>query len=382
MYKKLPVHSRKPSSWNPLPWILVICSTISIFLVYNASSIYAYNTFNNSYYFLINQTIWFSAAIFLFYVIQKLPISLFEKSVTPLFFICVFLLLLVLMPLPFSVNVYGARRWLVLNPEGLLPEVPFLGRLTLQPSELFKLAISLFLPKLLLQNIKYGESHIFVKSLVYLSIPSLLILLEPDLKDTLIVAAMGISILFVSNISLKYFTPAIPIAIAAALLLIIIAPYRFERLKTYLGGGSDLGTSYHVKQINIALGSGGLFGVGVGKSIQKNEYLPEVMGDSIFAVFAEEFGFVGSLSLILLLLFLLYTLYKMVNSIQNVYYKLYSIGVLVWISIQSIMNLGSISGILPLTGVPLPLISYGGSSLIFTVIALGLVNRFYNNDKV
>lgn len=377
MYKKLP---ETQNTFFILPVLVFLCSLFSIFLVYNASSIYAYNNFGNSYYFLINQSIWFGVSFIIFFIIQKIKLSFIEKNITLFYFISIFFLILVLLPTPFSLNVYGARRWLILNPQGILPEFPFLGRLTIQPSEVFKLSVCLFFPKMLLQNIRLGEKELVIKSLIYTFLPALLILFEPDLKDTIIIILIAVSIMFVTNVSLKYFLPAIPLLLVAGLVLVLVAPYRFERLKTYMGGGNDLGTSYHIKQINIALGSGGLFGVGIGKSIQKNEYLPEVMGDSIFAVFAEEFGFIGSASLIGLILFILFIIYKITLNFGNIYYKLFSTGILTWISAQSIMNLGSISGILPLTGVPLPLISYGGSSLLFSIIGLSLLYRFYKQD--
>lgn len=380
---KIPAKTKNNSNKNKFfyfPYVLILSAMFSVFLVYNASSTYAYNNFGNSYYFLINQSIWFTVSLFVFFILQKLKVSLIEKNLTIIFFVTVFLLVLVVLPTPFSLNIYGARRWLILNPMGVLPEVPFMGRLTLQPSELFKFVLCLFLPKVLLNNLRLGEKKAFLKSLLYLGIPAFLVLIEPDLKDFIILVLIGISILFVSNINLKYFLSGVPIILVLFVLLILVAPYRFERLKTYIGGGTELGSSYHVKQINIALGSGGVFGVGIGRSVQKNEYLPEVMGDSIFAVYAEEFGFLGSVTLILLILLLIYTLYKMFMAINSVYYSLYSVGIFTWISTQSVINLGSISGLIPLTGVPLPLISYGGSSLVFTIAGLSLAYRFYKED--
>jgi cell division protein FtsW len=375
MYKR---PSPKLAQNNLLLFSVFLTLLLSLFLVYNASSTYAYNYFGSSYYFLINQVVWVVAGTFVFAVIQVLPTNFVKSISVPLFFISVFFLLVVLIPSPFSLQVYGARRWILLNPEPF-PEIPFIGRVSFQPSELMKLSTTLLIPLIYLKMLNKDSFSALVKSCLYFMVPALLILIEPDLKDALILVFIGASVLFAAGVDYKYFFYAIPIGVVLLLLVILTSPYRMERVKTYMGFGDIIESSYHAQQLNIALGSGGIFGLGVGQSRQKNEYLPEVVGDSIFAIFGEEFGFVGSLFLISLVSFVFFALFKSIIKTTNIYERLVGVGVLSWFGVQSLLNMGSISGLIPLTGVPLPLISYGGSSLVFMMAGVGLVYKFSKN---
>ncbi|PIR42986.1 hypothetical protein COV24_05015 [candidate division WWE3 bacterium CG10_big_fil_rev_8_21_14_0_10_32_10] len=369
MYRKKISESR---SFLVIPLILSLL--ISIFLVYNSSSTYAYDYFGSEYYFLINQTIWIFVGSIMFFIIQKIPDSFFNKLLVPVYFAALFLLFFMLFPTPFSLEAYGARRWFLINPEPF-PAIPYINRLGFQPSEFMKLLICLLLPKVLLSvRSMVSTKDKIIKYLIYLIVPVLLVLLEPDLKNAVLILCIGLTILFVSGFNVKYFFYSVPVLLALALLLIVTSPYRMERLKTYLG--NDSGSSYHVKQINIALGSGGLFGVGLGQSRQKVEYLPEVVGDSIFAILGEEFGFVGSFVLISILFYLFLSLYKSIYLIKDISKKLTVTGIFTWYGLQVFLNLGAVSGVIPLTGVPLPLISYGGSSLLFIMSAIAFVYKY------
>lgn len=366
---------RKTAQNNLLLVSILVTLVISLFLVYNASSTYAYNYFGSSYYFLVNQFIWVCVGLLAFFFVQILPFETFKKTSFLLYVIAVVFLLLVLIPSPFSVEVYGARRWLVLNPEPF-PAIPFLGRLSFQPAEFAKLATCLVLPLVFLSTREKASTGSVAKLAGYFLLPALLILVEPDLKDALILCIVGASIIFAGGIDFKYFLYAIPIALFLLLMSILLSPYRLERVKTYFSADHSDESSYHAKQLNIALGSGGVFGVGVGKSRQKNEYLPEVVGDSIFAIFGEEFGFIGSTLLVFLISLVFYSIYKSTLIITDMYERLFSVGVLSWYGAQAFLNMGSISGLIPLTGVPLPLISYGGSSLLFMLTALAIVYKY------
>jgi cell division protein FtsW len=367
---------KRNTSSNRLLLISVLFTLlISLFLVYNASSTYAYNYFGNSYYFLVNQFVWVVFSLFIFYILQLVPFELVSKFAILFYFVSIFFLFIVLLPTPFSLEVYGARRWLILNPDPF-PALPFINRLSFQPSEMAKLALCLAVPAIYLKMLKKDSFHALLKGSFYFLVPALLVLLEPNLKDSLILVFMGSSIIFSAGASIKYFIYAIPVAFLLLLLLIFTSSYRMERVKTYLGKGDTKETSYHARQLNIALGSGGIFGVGIGQSRQKNEYLPEVVGDSIFAIFGEEFGFVGSTFLLSLISLVFYAIFRSIHKMDNLYERLLGVGVLSWFGIQSFLNMGSISGLIPLTGVPLPLISYGGSSLLFMVSALAFVYKF------
>lgn len=360
--------------------LLLVCLFVGALLIYNASSTYAFKTFNNEFYFVINHVSWIILSLSFFAIIQVVPTSLIKSLSLPLFLLTVFFLFFVILPTPFSVKALGARRWLLLNPD-FLPKIPLLGRLSFQPSELVKLAVMLALPNILLfsKHLISVKDRVF-RYLFYLLIPVFLVFLEPDLKTAFLIFIIGISLLFVYGVDLKYFLYAGPLIASLLLVLVLFSPYRMERLKTFLGGGDIQESSYHANQINIALGSGGWVGLGLGQSRQKNEYLPEVVGDSIFAIYGEEFGFLGSIILISLLLSIIYILFKITMSLEDPGQRMSSTALLTWYSVQTFLNLGAISGVIPLTGVPLPLISYGGSSLVFIVSGFAVVYKYYRES--
>jgi len=201
-----------------------------------------------------------------------------------------------------------------------------------------------------------------------------LIMLEPDLGSGLVILCISLGMYFVSGKPLKHFVWFIAAGILGVSALILVSPYRFSRLSTFMNPDSDpQGKSYHIRQITIALGNGGLFGQGIGKSRQKYQYIPEAMTDSIFAVVAEEIGFVGCGMIIIGYIFLFTRIGKFASLLEDPTEKLIATGILVWLSIQTLVNLGSVVALIPLTGVPLPFISYGGSALISTLLGVGIL---------
>ena len=206
-----------------------------------------------------------------------------------------------------------------------------------------------------------------------------LVVIEPDLGTAVTILLTAVSLYFISGAPMRHFLVLLPILATGVGGLAIAQPYRLRRLMTFINPDLDpLGASYQIRQAILALGSGGLFGVGLGKSRQKYEYLPEANTDSIFAILGEETGFVGALIVSGLLLFLVWRCYKIAKRIHEPFGKLFSLGVGSWIGIQALINMSAMVALLPLTGVPLPLISYGGSNLVITLGALGIV---YNISK-
>ena len=184
---------------------------------------------------------------------------------------------------------------------------------------------------------------------------------------------------FLSGAPVGHFIGLVPVLIVGIAGLAVVQPYRLRRVTTFLNPESDpLGASYQIRQALIALGSGGFFGVGLGKSRQKYEYLPEANTDSIFAILGEEVGFFGAVIVIALFVFLVWRCFKIAKRVNDPFGKLFTLGVGSWIGAQALVNTGSMVALLPLTGVPLPLISYGGSGLVVTLAALGIV---YNISK-
>jgi cell division protein FtsW len=208
-----------------------------------------------------------------------------------------------------------------------------------------------------------------------LGVASGLVLLQPDLKTSVIIAATSFIVYFVSGASMKEVAPVLIIGLFGLILLSGASPYRMKRISAFqnFDAGNLNTTSYHTKQIVIALGSGGLSGVGLGNSVQKYAYLPEHTTDSIFAIFAEEAGFIGSVILITIYVALSAIGILIAQNAKTQFGKLLATGITVFITIQTLINLASQAILIPLTGVPLPFISYGGSSMLINFVAIGLL---------
>ena len=199
-------------------------------------------------------------------------------------------------------------------------------------------------------------------------------MLEPDLGTTIIVAVIGLTQIFLSDINFFKFLSAILVAAAGSFLLIITSSYRRSRLMTFLQKSSDpLGKDYHIRQILLGLGSGGFWGVGLGQSRQKFLFLPESATDSILAVIAEEVGFIGVLVLIILFGLFIYKGLIIAKNAPDKFGQILAVGIVAWIGGQMLLNVSAITALLPLTGVPLPFFSYGGSSLVTVLAATGIL---------
>ena len=349
---------------------ILILLIFGIVMVYDASVVYAHDLFGGKYYFLILQSLWVLLALIGFGFMYSTDYHVLLKYSTPLFVLSLLFLGFVLLPTIFTPIIYGARRWIYLNPQPL-PTIPLIGRLGFQPSELFKLSFVVYFSFLLSKKEKFSPIAFLVLILLVLG----LIMLQPDLGTALIIGFVAMVIYFVSGANILYFFSGIPFFVGSLLLLILTSPYRKERLLTYLGGntGDSQGASYHINQILIALGSGGLFGLGFGQSRQKYQYIPEVVTDSIFAVIGEELGFLGLTLLVLLFLVIIVRGFRIAKLAPDKVGKLIATGVTSWFAIQTFVNLAGMVHLIPLTGVPLPLISYGGSSLVFGLMGLGML---------
>ncbi len=365
--------------------ILAVIILFGVFMVYEASLAYAEVVFNDRFHFVKLQIGWSIIGVVGMYIISKIDINLLRKYAPMLFFIACGFLLFVLLPTPFAPEVYGARRWIVLNPEPF-PAIPGLGRLSFQPSEFAKLACVIFFASLLSSE-KIKELPFKKIALVftgYLGLVCGLIFLEPNFSTAFIVGTIILGIYFLSNASLWYFIISGPILGAAAALYAFSSAYRRSRIQTLLSPEEvdKSGAGYHIRQIMIALGSGGFWGLGMGKSRQKYAYLPEVTADSIFAIIGEEFGFIGTVFLVTLFGFLLWRGILIAKKAPDMFSSLLVSGVILWISVQLLINLCAMVRIMPLTGIPLPLISYGGSSTIFMLWALGLILNVSRRTKL
>jgi cell division protein FtsW len=281
--------------------------------------------------------------------------SVWSKLAIPAFLLSLAALAAVLIP-GIGVKVGGARRWISLFGNSV------------QPSEIVKLTLAVYLAKL-----SSAEKSVLAYFLPFAAVCAL-IMLEPDLGTTLVVVAIGMSGIFVSGVNLLYFAGAGILGVAAAVVFTLASSYRRARFLTFLAATSDpLGRDYHMRQVLFALGSGGLFGVGLGQSRQKYLFLPQAATDSIFAIVAEEVGFIGAVILVILFFLLIYKGFAIAKSAPDKFSATLAVGITIWLGAQIILNIGSMVSLVPLTGVPLPLFSYGGTALVMELLGLGIL---------
>ena len=338
--------------------VIIVLTTLGLFILYESSSYTALLDLRDKYYFIKNQSVWIVLGIVAALVVSRLKENFLYNISLPLLLGTLGILVLVFFPM-IGLELNGSRRWINL------------GIAVFQPSELLKITLSLYLASWL--SVK--EKGRLMAFLILIGIACGLVLLQPDLKTSIIIAATSFIVYYVSGASLKEVAPILFIGTIVIVLAAGASPYRMQRLTAYQNFDvNDLSTtSYHTKQIVIALGSGGFTGVGFGNSVQKYAYLPEHTTDSIFAIFAEEAGYIGSVLLILLYVALSAIGILIAMNAKSQFGKLLATGITVFITIQTFINLASQAVLIPLTGVPLPFISYGGSSMLINFVAIGLL---------
>jgi cell division protein FtsW len=286
---------------------------------------------------------------------MRLPSQFFSK-ISVFVFVCALALLIAVLIPSIGTSIGGARRW-----------ISFHG-LTIQPSELMKLGLIFYLSVWLLKPRRFLSFAVLVGGIFGL------VMLQPDLGSALIIGSIAVGMYFLSGKPVKHFFWLGGCAVLMLGILIAIAPYRLSRLTTFLNPDSDpLGKSYHIRQITIALANGNIFGQGLGQSKQKYRYIPEASTDSIFAIIAEEFGFIACTCILLCYCLLFISMCRYVQAIEGNGEKLLGTGIVLWVASQTIVNIASITALIPLTGVPLPFISYGGSSLVMTLAGVGIL---------
>ncbi len=335
--------------------VTLLLAGLGLLAVADASAPQALSVFSDKFYFVKQQAVWLIIGIVVMFLAAKIHYSFWEKIAVPLFIISLLGLIAVLIPGVGS-RLLGARRWIALGPIGV------------QPSEIAKLTLAIFLAKAASKN------KTFLLFFLAFAAVAGLIMLEPDLGTTVIITFLSLAQIFISGINIFYFIGAGILITLSSLFLIIVSPYRRERLMTFLKVAEDpLGKDYHIRQILLALGSGGLLGVGLGQSRQKFLFLPEAATDSIFAVVAEEMGFIGALVLISLFGFFIWQGFKIAKNAPDKFSQVLATGIVAWIGGQTLINIGSMVALVPLTGVPLPFFSYGGSSLVMVLFATGIL---------
>lgn len=343
---------------------LVLLLLIGVVMVYDASVAEAQSLFSDKFYFVKRHLAWVGGGLVITSLMAKISTSLIKKLSLFGFLVSVGMLIWLIIP-GFGAVIHGAKRWIYIG-----------NSIYFQPSELTKLTTVIYLASWLQKKKKIINVFLLLGILVGL------LMLQPDMGTAMVILATGLVMFYVSGISWLQVTLSAVVTALVGLILVIVSPYRLERWRTFINPIQDLqGSSYHINQVLLALGSGGLFGLGLGRSRQKFQYLPEASTDSIFAVIGEELGFLGSTAIIILFLVLFYQLFLMIIRESDGYRRMLAAGLLGWISIQTLINLSAMVSLVPLTGVPLPFISYGGSSLIVQMISMGILLRISLTQK-
>jgi cell division protein FtsW len=362
---------------------LLACSaTLVLFgllMVYSASIALAdgprYESYGR-YYFVIRHGLFILVGAMAALMAVNIPMSVWERFAMPLFLLSLFLLVVVLVP-GIGREVNGARRWLPL------------GVVNFQPSELMKLAVVLFAAGYAVR--KRNQMHSFIRGFLPMALALALVgvtlLMEPDLGAFMVIVAIAIGLLFIGGLNGKFFSILLSIMIGSFLLLIWLSPWRRERLFVYLdpwNPDNAYGSAYQLSHSLIALGRGEWFGVGLGSSIEKLHYLPEAHTDFIVAVIGEELGFVGVMALLVLFAFLIWRAFgigRQAIAMDRIFSGLVAQGVALWFGVQAFINMGVCLGLLPTKGLTLPLISYGGSSIVMNLVALALLLRVDHESR-
>lgn len=338
--------------------ILIIgISLFGILMVYDSSLVLSLRDFNTPYHYVYEQIQWLLIGYVVFFIFSRLPYVTWKNAALPALFVTLILLVMVFIP-GLGVKALGASRWISVGP------------IIIQPSELAKASLVLYLSVWFVRK----EKGRFGSFILLLGMVIGLILLQPDMGTAMILTVTALGLYFMSGAPLSHFAIILPLFVSAALLLAVISPYRFARLTTFMNPEHDpLGAGYQIRQSLLAIGSGGLTGIGIGMSRQKYEYLPEANTDSIFAIVGEEFGFIGTVSVVAAYVFLILRGLKIASAVPDRFGKLFASGITYWLGIQAFMNIAASIALIPLTGIPLPLISSGGSNLIVMLAALGIL---------
>jgi cell division protein FtsW len=345
--------------------LLLAIVFIGLFTLQTASIARSNLLYNSSYWFFLRQfMLGVVPGLMVFTVIQFIPYAWIKRFSFLFFVFAIILNLSVLIP-GLGVTQKGATRWIDL------------GVISIQPSEVMKLALVVYLSMViskLREDINKVNSMIAFVGIVGVS-AGIVGVLQSNLSTAMLLVVISGAILFVSRVKKRWLILLGGIGLVLAVSAVVFVPYRMQRVQTFISGEERdiFGEGYQVQQNLIAVGSGGLFGVGVGQSRQKFNYIPEATSDSIFAVYAEEVGFIGVLVFVALSSMLILRSLYWARVIQDEYGKFIIVGVMTWFSMQLFLNIGATISVIPLTGVPLPFVSYGSSSLIVLFAAFGLV---------
>lgn len=349
---------------------VVLLSLFGLIMIYSASNIWSEYKFNDPYKYLKSQGLFLIISYIALFIISKVPYIEYKKKANMIFLVCVVLLVLVLIPGVGSVR-NGSRSWFGIGGFGI------------QPSEFTKLGLIIFTSKYLSNNskeirdIKKGVLPILGILLLIFG----LIMLEPDFGTGVVIVMTIVVLLFTSGVKMNFFIKIGVLGLIGVVALIIIAPYRMQRIVSFINPWNDpLGSGFQIIQSLYAIGPGGLLGLGFGNSVQKHFYLPEPQTDFIFSIISEEFGFMGVLLVSILFITIIYSGFKIAMKCEDLFGKYLAFGITFGLAFQTMLNLMVVVGLIPVTGVTLPFLSYGGSSLLITMCGMGILLNISKNS--
>ena len=341
--------------------VILIC--VGIVMIYSASSIYAWERYKDSFFFLKRHLSFLFIGVFLTFLFMSVDYRKLKKVARPLLILSILLLVLVLIP-GIGREIAGARRWFRFK------------LISFQPSELANIAIIIYIADFIFRKDNYIRTflHGFLPPMLILGLTALLILMQPDLGTALALGIVVFIMLFMAGVRLSYLLSVILASLPLFYILIFSVPYRRMRIMAFLNPWLDpKGSGFQIIQSQIALGSGGIFGVGLGQSRQKLFYLPAAHTDFIFSIIGEELGLLGTIGIILLFMIFIKQGLKIIKNSQDTFGYFLALGLVLMISFKAVINIGVSCGLLPTKGLPLPFISYGGSSFVFDMISVGIL---------
>lgn len=348
---------------KPLLYATATLLAGGILILASSSIAVSYKNLGSAFYLSLRQLIFAGIGVAALFLTSRVPYHFWKKLSLPLMMISFIFLALLFIP-ELGRSFGGAKRWLEL------------GFLSFQPSEFLKFSFIVYLAGWLdaRRHEAATTSYGFIPFALMLAIVGIFLIMQPDIGTLGVIVTTALLMYFLGGGRKSQITTLFLFGGAIFYLLVQMAPYRLNRFLVFLNPGFDpQGTGYQINQALIAIGSGGFWGLGFGRSLQKYYYLPEPIGDSIFAIFAEEMGFVGILLLISLFGVLFWRGIKIAQNAPDIFGRLLASGLILGIMSQALINMAAISGLLPLTGIPLPLVSYGGTALIMTLASVGVI---------
>lgn len=348
---------------HALFFLVITLMGVGLVMVYSASSVTSMFQMDDGLYYLKKQLMWLVVAVLAMLAMSRIHYRSLETLAVPLMLLSLVLLVVILIP-GVTREINGAKRWLILGP------------MRFQPSELAKLAIIIFLARSIAnkQAVIGHPLRGILPDLLLVGITGFLVLKGPNLSTAATIGAVYVVMLFLGNLPLRHLAVMGACGITAVGVFIVNESYRFQRLLAFLDPWANARKSgYHIIQSLVAIGSGGVWGLGLGNSRQKFFILPERHTDFIFAIICEELGLLGGLFVILLFALLLWRGYKIASRSPDMFGFLLASGITSLIAVQLLVNLGVVLSLLPTTGIPLPFVSYGGSSVLFLGISVGIL---------